>query len=195
MLRISLPFVVAAIMPLMVHAAENKVGLFEDHADVGTAPHAGAAMYDDAAKTYTVTGGGENMWFAKDAFHFAWMRATGDVSLTADIEFTGVGKDPHRKAVLMIRQDLEADSAYVDAAIHGDGLTSLQFRDAKGANTHEVQANVTAPARVRLVRRGNYALLFLAAKNEELKFSARPCGWLLTGRSTSASASVPTTRT
>jgi TolB protein len=170
-LRTTLPFVVAAIVPLMVRAAEDKVGLFENHADVGTALHAGAATYDDAAKTYTVTASGENMWFAKDAFHFAWMRATGDVSLTADIAFAGVGKDPHRKAVLMIRQGLEADAAYVDAAIHGDGLTSLQFRDVKGANTHEVQANVAAPARVRLVRRGNYALLFLAAKNEELKFS------------------------
>jgi TolB protein len=158
-------------MPIMVRAAEDKVGLFEDHADVGTVLHAGAATYDDAAKAYTMTASGENMWFAKDAFHFAWMRATGDVSLTADIAFTGVGKDPHRKAVLMIRQSLEADSPYVDAAIHGDGLTSLQFRDAKGANTHEVQANVAEPIRVRLVRRGNYALLFLAAKNEELKFS------------------------
>ena len=104
--------------------------------------HAGAATYDDAAKTYTVTGGGENMWFAKDAFHFAWMRATGDVSLTADIAFTGAGKDPHRKACLMIRQSLDADSAYVDAALHGDGLTSLQFRQEKGAATHEVQANI-----------------------------------------------------
>ena len=48
----------------------------------------------------------------------------------------------------MIRQDLEADSAYVDVALHGDGLASLQFRDAKGAATHEVQANVSAPRRV-----------------------------------------------
>ena len=45
----------------------------------------------------------------------------------------------------MIRQSLDADSAYVDVALHGDGLTSLQFRDAKGAATHEVQANVSAP--------------------------------------------------
>ena len=48
----------------------------------------------------------------------------------------------------MIRQSLDADSAYVDVALHGDGLTSLQFRDAKGAATHEVQANVAAPERL-----------------------------------------------
>lgn len=169
--RTSIAFVVAAMLPITVGAADDKAGTFEGHTDVGTVLHAGAVKYDEAAKTYTVTGSGENMWFAKDAFHFAWIRVTGDMSLTSNIAFTGIGKDPHRKAVLMIRQSLEADAAYVDAAIHGDGLTSLQFRDAKGANTHEVQANVTAPVRVRLVRRGNYALLFLAAKNEELKFS------------------------
>ena len=56
----------------------------------------------------------------------------------------------------MIRQSLDADSAYVDVALHGDGLTSLQFREAKGAATHEVQANVSAPSRVRLEKRGKY---------------------------------------
>ena len=62
----------------------------------------------------------------------------------------------------MIRQGLEADAAYVDAAVHGDGLTSLQFRDAKGGQTHEVQANVAgagasadrAAGRVRPALRG-----------------------------------------
>ena len=32
--------------------------------------HPGGVEYDDAQKTYTVAGSGENMWFAKDAFHF-----------------------------------------------------------------------------------------------------------------------------
>ena len=81
----------------------------------------------------------------EDAFHFVWKKASGDLSLAADIAFVGAGNDPHRKACLMIRQSLDADSAYVDVALHGDGLTSLQFREAKGAATHEVQANVSAP--------------------------------------------------
>ena len=146
-------------------------GIFEAHGDIGTVQHAGSTTYDAAATNYTLAGSGENMWFAKDAFHFAWKKVTGDCSLTADISFVGKGTDPHRKACLMIRQDLVADSAYVDAAIHGDGLTSLQFRDAKGAATHEVQANVSAPVRLRIEKRGKYALMYLAVKGEELKFS------------------------
>ena len=105
-------------------------------------------------RTYTITGSGENMWAAKDALHFVWKKVSGDVTITADIEHLGAGGDPHRKAVLMIRQTLDEDSAYVDAAVHGDGLTSLQFRDEKGAATHEVQANVSGPKRVRLTSAG-----------------------------------------
>lgn len=152
-------------------AADIPVGMFENHADVGTVVRPGSAKFDEAAKAYTVVGGGENMWAAKDAFHFAWKMVTGDVAIAADTAFVGKGKDPHRKACLLIRQGLDADAAYVDVAVHGDGLTSLQFREAKGAATHEVQANVTAPARVQLVRRGKYVFLFTAAKGEELKFS------------------------
>ncbi len=153
------------------NASEPPLGLFTHHADVGTVLHPGRATFDSAAKTYTVTGSGENMWFAKDAFQFVWKAVVGDVSVAADIGFQGAGKDPHRKACLMIRQNQDADAAYVDVAVHGDGLTSLQFRDAKGANTHEVQANVVAPVRAKLVRRGKYTLLYLAAKGEALKFS------------------------
>ncbi len=152
-------------------SADGPVGVFEGHGDIGQVPHAGSAAFDPAGRFYTVTGGGENMWAAKDAFHFAWTKAAGDLAVTADIAFAGAGKDPHRKACLMIRQSLDADAAYVDVALHGDGLTSLQFRDARGAATHEVQANVSAPQRLRLVKRGKYALMYLGAKGEEPRFS------------------------
>ena len=107
---------------------------------------------------YTVTGSGENMWQARDAFHFVWKQASGDLAVTADVSFPAAGTEPHRKACVMIRQSLDAGSAYVDAALHGDGLTSLQFREAQGAATHEVQANVSAPKRLRIEKRGKYVL-------------------------------------
>ena len=71
----------------------------------------------------------------------------------------------------MVRQSLDADSAYVDVALHGDGLTSLQFREAKGANTHEVQANVSAPRRLRLEKRGKYVLMYLGSEGGSSKYS------------------------
>ena len=153
---------VAPVVALLADPQE-PVGIFEGHGDVGTLKQAGSTTCDAATKTYTLAGSGKNMWLGRDDFQFAWKRvAGGDVSLAADIAFLGQGKDPHRKACLIIRQSLDPDSAYVDVAIHGDGLTSLQFRDERGANTHEVRANTTKPGRVRLDYRDGYATMAIA---------------------------------
>ena len=160
--------------PTLPPKAESN-GLFADHRDIGTPAHPGRVVYDEADGRYTVTGGGANMWLDHDDFHYAWTEASGDFALAADVAFEGEGEgegaDPHRKACLMIRQDLEPDSAYVDVALHGDGLTSLQFRATKGGETHEVQANVEAPERLRIEKRGKYVRMFLGSGDEEPSFS------------------------
>jgi TolB protein len=146
---------------------ETPIGLFEGHGDVGEVLHAGSVEYDTAARSYTIAGSGENMWFARDGFQFAWKKFSGDVTLTSDISFIGKGVNEHRKAVLMMRQSLAADSAYADLALHGSGLTSLQYRDEKGAATHEIQANVSGTKRLRIEKRGAYFTMWLAGADGE----------------------------
>ena len=143
-------------------------GVFEGHGDVGTVLHHGSVEYDPAKRTYSLTGSGENVWSTADAFQFVWKKVSGDVAVTADISFPSAGGAPHRKAMLMIRQSLDADSAYADAALHGNGLTSLQSRDSKGAATHEIESNVSAPKRLRITKLGNYFYMSIAAEGEEL---------------------------
>ena len=150
-----------------------SLGVFENHTDVGTTLHSGSAQFDAAQHAYTLSGSGENMWFAADAFQFVWKQVSGDIALTADIAFPEAGGNEHRKAVLMIRQSLDADSPYADVALHGDGLTSLQYRDAKGLTTHEIQSNILAPRRLRIEKRGDFIYVFLAATAKE---SLRPSG-------------------
>lgn len=159
---------------LLISATDSqadKVGDFEFHGDVGVVLHPGSADYDAQAKHYSLSGGGENMWFKSDAFHFVWKRMQGDAAISATVRFIGKEGNPHRKACLMIRQSLDADSAYIDAAVHGDGLTSLQFRDAKGANTHEVQSHWSSPTRLRLVKRGEYTTMHLSREGRPLEYS------------------------
>src|SRR5882724_11901656 len=97
-------------------AQTSSVGIFEDHGDVGTVLHAGTTDYDASKKTYTLTGSGTNMWFGEDDFQFAWKKVASDIRLTAEISFPTPGGNEHKKAVLMIRQSLDADSVYVDIA-------------------------------------------------------------------------------
>jgi Tol biopolymer transport system component len=151
------------------HAQDADLGLFEYHADVGDVDHAGSVEYDAEEATYLVAGGGENMWFDEDAFHFVWREAEGDVALAADVVLTGTGSDPHRKAGLIIRQSLEPDAPYVDVVVHGDGLTSLQFREEAGGPTREIQSNVSSPERIRIDKDGDYVFMSVAPADGELQ--------------------------
>jgi Tol biopolymer transport system component len=150
------------------YTQDAALGLFEGHGDIGAVSKPGAVEYDAAQKSYLVSGGGENMWFATDAFHFVWKKASGDVSLAAGIKWLSAGGHPHRKACLLIRQSPDADSPYVDAAVHGDGLTSIQYREDRGGLTREIQSNITAPQRVRIEKEGDYVFMSIARENEAL---------------------------
>ncbi len=145
------------------------LGEFSRATDVGGPKRGGSAVFDAAQDRYRVTGGGKNMWFTNDALHFVWKEMSGDVTLSADITFEGKGLDPHRKACLLVRQSLDPDSAYADAALHGDGLTSLQYREATGALTREIQSAVKGPTRLRLEKRGRYVSLSIARDGGELE--------------------------
>jgi TolB protein len=153
---------------LVVVVCSAAVGIFERDADVGETPKSGAVEFNADTENYRVTGGGANIWAKEDAFHFAWRQISGDVVLTADVKFVGTGAVDHRKAVLMIRQNLDRDAAYADVALHGDGLTSLQFRPAAGAETLEQRSTLNMPARIRIVRRGNQFTMYAAKEGEEL---------------------------
>jgi len=133
--------------------ASADLSVFEQHGDVGETPKHGDAVFEKAE--YRVTGGGANIWATTDAFHYVWKRVSGDVTMTADVRFIGAGAVAHRKAALMIRQTLDPGAAYADVAVHGDGLTSLQYRPAADAETQEVRSTAIAPGRIRLVRHGN----------------------------------------
>src|SRR5438128_2153525 len=106
---------------------------FDIAGDIGETPQKGKFEFNGQTNEYRVTGGGANIWAATDAFYFAAKKISGNVALTADVTFIGTGAVAHRKAALMIRQSLDAGSAYADVALHGDGLTSLQFRPTASA--------------------------------------------------------------
>src|SRR5262245_8755877 len=86
-------------------AAASDFGIFGgEHAD-GQWDKPGLVKFDLERKAYSNTGGGENMWCTNDAFHFVWKKASGDVSLAADIEWPQAGGNAHKKACLLIRQN------------------------------------------------------------------------------------------
>ena len=156
-----------------VCAAQSKpleLGVFEGQTDVGAISPPGTGAYDAGRRIYTVSASGSNMWSTVDAFHFVWKKVTGDVSLTADMAFpsTAGNPNPHRKAVLMFRQTLDADGVYADAAQHGSGMTALQYRRERGATTQDIELNIESPRQIRLEKRGDVITMFLSNHGEPL---------------------------
>ncbi len=146
----------------------TNLGIFSGQADIGNVARAGSVHFDPSNGDYLITGGGENMWFTNDAFHFVWVKMSGDLTLAADIKFPEMKGNPHRKACLIIRQSLAPDSVYADVALHGVGLTALQYRETAGDTTHEIQSDVSGPTRVGLEKHGDYVTMSVAAAGEAL---------------------------
>ena len=80
-----------ALVPKL--ARSQVIGAFQDHGDVGTVLHPGSAAFEAEHGTYTVTGSGENMWLAADAFQFVWKKVTGDVALGGEYFVRGAGQE------------------------------------------------------------------------------------------------------
>src|SRR5215472_7478371 len=144
----------------------QSLGTFEGQTDVGAPSQAGSLKFDQGE--YAVTGGGANIWAAADAFHFVWKKISGDATLTARVRFVGTGKVAHRKAGVLVRQTLEGGSPWAGVMLHGDGLTSLQYREAAGGLTKEVRSTVSAPATIRLARKGDTFTFSVARAGEPL---------------------------
>ncbi len=143
------------------------LGAFEGETGVGDVKLTGATVFDAGRGEYRLTGAGFNIWGTADAFHFAWRKARGDLDLSAAVRFVGEGRNAHRKAGLMVRASLAADAPYVHAVVHGDGLVSLQYREAAGGETREVKASLAAvPVALVLSRRGDEFTLLAGRPGE-----------------------------
>jgi Tol biopolymer transport system component len=152
-------FALTFVVSSCVQKETPSLGLFEGATDIGDVSNTGSTMYNEDAQVYSLKGSGYNMWFDRDEFHFAWKKMSGDFLLRSHATFVGEGVDPHRKMGVIIRSGLETNAAYVDVAIHGDGLTSMQFRRADGDSTEEVSSGLTAPDIIQLERKdGRYIM-------------------------------------
>lgn len=146
----------------------HESGAFAVSRDVGEVGHAGTLLHREDA-SYLLHGAGADVWSTRDAFHFASRPVEGDVQLQAEVELLGDSTNQYRKAVLMMRENLEADAAYVDVALHQNGLASLQYRPYAGAPTLQLKAGLRHPTRLRLERQGDE---FTALVSRDGKLSA-----------------------
>jgi TolB protein len=152
--------------------AQGAMGIFDSQTDVGRA-RPGSTSYDPQRQSYLIAGSGQNMWGERDDFHFVWKRVTGNFILSTRAHFVGPGVEAHRKIGWTIRPSLGTNSAHVTAALHGDGLASLQFRRATAGATEEEKSRDSLPPRnadavIQLERRDGVYLMSVARFGDTL---------------------------
>jgi hypothetical protein len=163
----------------------TPIGIFDGQSDVGGAMIPGSANYDAATNQYTINSAGYNVWYQRDEFRFLWKKMSGDISAAANITFPDANGYGDRKAVIMIRQDLDDDSKEAFVALHGAGMIQLARRPEKNVRIKDMEYRigsrgglpggkspddlVTANARrIGIEKRGDSFALFVSLEGEPM---------------------------
>jgi len=123
----------------------------------------GSMHYDERSNTYTIAGGGMDVWDVFDEFHFATKTLAGDGTIQARIHpirridseqspgfWTGAG--------IMMRDSVEPTSKYASVLIRPGDLIEFQCRARERGPTHSRRMcirDMTLPHWIKLQRQGN----------------------------------------
>ena len=130
--------------------------------DVGAVGGPGAAI-NIGADAWMLIDGGSDIWDVADSFHFLYRQLTGDGEIVARVDMQ---ENTHgfAKAGVMIRESLDANSAYTFAALTPENGAEFSRRTATGVFAATgFQAGVAAPHWIRLVRQGDTFTAFESA--------------------------------
>ncbi|MFH1741212.1 MAG: two-component regulator propeller domain-containing protein, partial [bacterium] len=137
-----------------------RIGIFENHVDIGHPTPPGDASYDSAAEVYDVTGGGVRH---SDDLHFVYLEVSGDFSLAARIsaEDLGGSAEDWATAGIAVRDSLKSGirvagvngcSAWV--TINEEAIVNWDYADGR-FHLSPLLPSDTHDGRLEMVRQGN----------------------------------------
>jgi hypothetical protein len=119
--------------------------------DIGSPAPAGTQSL--TAGTWTLSGGGADIWGTTDSFHFVWQTLAANGSMTARTVSLSA-PSPWGKAGLMMRATTDPASPYYAVFdTTGNGVV-VQYRTATGGSTAQLQVTATTPVYLRIIRSG-----------------------------------------
>lgn len=123
--------------------------------DVGGAP-AGTTKFDKATNTFTVTGGGAEIWRGNDQCHFVGKPIDGDFEAVVQVSNVVDIGTPYAESGLMLRASPESNSAFAGVLGKSDLYVNMVFRPDAGKDAG--QTGWEGPAAqtkwLKLVRKG-----------------------------------------
>jgi regulation of enolase protein 1 (concanavalin A-like superfamily) len=130
-----------------------------NNGDIGGPGRAGSAT--SSGGTFTVVGGGTNIWGSSDQFHYMYQQLSGDIEVIARVASLTKEASGYPKAGVMIRESLNANSKQgLMLASAGSGW-AFHRRLLTGDRTdHTGGPSTNPPGWVRLVREGSLLSAF-----------------------------------
>ncbi len=130
-------------------------GTFAGSADIGSPATAGSLSYAPATGTYTITGGGADIWGTSDQFRYNYATLNGDGQITARVDSVN-NSNANAKAGVMFRDSVAANAAFANVWYSSGKQVKFETRTSDGGTaTYSVaSATVTAPVWLKLVRSG-----------------------------------------
>jgi regulation of enolase protein 1 (concanavalin A-like superfamily) len=130
--------------------------IFTSNLDIGSPSPTGSGSYNSSSTTYTVAGGGADIWGASDQFHFLSQSLAGNGTIIARVESVQ-NTNVSAKGGVMFRNSTAANAAYAFAWVKPNGNVVFETRAADGASSiySNTVSGVGLPVWVRLVRSGN----------------------------------------
>ena len=129
-------------------------------ADIGGAVPTGTQ--DLAAGSWTVQGGGGDIWNGGDQFRYAYQSLPADGTLSARVVSQG-NTNAWAKAGLMMRGGTDTQAPYYGILVTPGNGVVVQYRDTQGGPGAEVQLAGGAPAYLRITRTGTSFTAFTSA--------------------------------
>ena len=127
--------------------------IFTSNLDIGSPSPTGSGSYNSSSDTYTVAGGGADIWGTSDQFHFLSQSFTGNGTIIARVESVQ-NTNVSAKGGVMFRNSTAANAAYAFAWVKPNGNVVFETRSANGASSSysSTVSGVGFPVWVRLVR-------------------------------------------
>jgi len=131
--------------------------------DIGSPTAVGSVTYAPSTGTFTVMGGGADIWGTSDQFRFVYQPIDGDGQIVARVSNVQ-NQDAWSKAAVMIRQDLTGNSPHAMAAVTPSMGTVFQWRATRGGSSGSLTGTAAlAPEWVRVSRSGNSLSAYYSA--------------------------------
>ena len=122
-------------------------------ADIGSATPAGGQTL--SGTTWSILGGGPDIWGTADAFHFVWQGLPGDGAVRAQVT-TPTATDPNAKSGVMIRASTDPGAPYYAAYITPGNGIQIQVRTAAGTAAFQpVSQPASGPIYLEVARTGS----------------------------------------